>query len=52
MFKFQLSNIQAIDFDSALFDFNNPTYSKTDGTFSSSCPSNNSDFMSALDVKI
>jgi len=52
MFEFELSNIKAVDFDGALFDLDDPTNGETDGTFSSSCPPNDSDFVAALDVEV
>lgn len=52
MLKFELSDIKAVDLDGALLDLDDPTNGETDGTFSSTSPSNNPNFVASLDVEV
>jgi len=52
MLEFELPDVEAVDFDGSLFDFDDSTYGKAYGTFSSTSPSNDSDFVAALDVEV
>lgn len=52
MLEFELPDVEAVDFDGSLFDFDDSTYGEADGTFSSTSSSNDSDFVAALDVEV
>jgi hypothetical protein len=50
-FEGYLLHIQSVDVNDASLDFNNPTQSETDGALAGASPSNDSDFLTSLDVE-